>query len=122
MAEVVGVRGSSVRRPAVLNDGRKTLDVDTPVWESAKCNYHPDPDWFFDDLEVNGAREQKKFCSDCPVNKKCLEYAMKVDVRGVWGGTTYKERKALRKELNITPYIFSFTMIDAYRARGKTIE
>lgn len=122
MAEVVGVRRSSVKRSGVLDDARKPPDYPAPVWDSAKCLYHPDPDWFFEDLENNNAKRQKDFCSDCPVISECLEYAMKVDVRGIWGGTTHKERKALRKELNITPHVFSFTMIDAYRARGKDIE
>jgi len=122
MADAISFRGGSVRRPAVLNDSRKPLDVVIPVWDSAKCNYHPNPDWFFDDLEANRGVEQKKFCSDCPVKQKCLDYALRVNVSGIWGGTTLKERQAIRKELNITPHIFSFTMIDAYRSRGKDIE
>lgn len=122
MAEVVGVRRSSLRRSGVLNDPRKPPDYPAPIWGSAKCLYHPDPDWFFDNIEVNNAREQKRFCSDCPVKQQCLEYALKVNVWGIWGGTTPKERNAIRKELNITPHIFSFTMLDSYRTRGKTIE
>jgi len=122
LAEVVGVRRSSLRRSGVLNDPRKPPDYPAPIWGSAKCLYHPDPDWFFDNIEVNNAREQKRFCSDCPVKQQCLEYALKVNVRGIWGGTTPKERNAIRKELNITPHIFSFTMLDSYRTRGKTIE
>jgi hypothetical protein len=122
MAEPIGSRRSSVKRSGVLNDARKPPDFPAPVWGSAKCLYHPNPDWFFDNIEVNNAREQKKFCSDCPVISECLEYALNVNVSGIWGGTTPRERKAIRKELNITPHIFSFTMIDAYRARGKEVE
>jgi len=36
-------------------------------------------------------------CADCPVREDCLAYAMaQPDVVGVWGGTTERERRAMR--------------------------
>ena len=36
-------------------------------------------------------------CADCPVRKDCLAYAMaQPDAVGVWGGTTERERRAMR--------------------------
>jgi len=77
-----------------------------PVFEGAKCKDIDNPDWFFDDVLKNRygveyAPEQVKFCSDCPVKLKCLDYALRVDVRGVWGGTTHYERKKMRRQLGI---------------------
>jgi hypothetical protein len=45
----------------------------------------------------------KKFCSTCPVQSDCLDYAMRHDVQGVWGGTAYAERKQRRKRLGLKP-------------------
>lgn len=47
-----------------------------------------------------------KFCSSgdyCPVSEQCLEFALETDSRGIWAGTTYKERLAIirfRRQLN----------------------
>jgi WhiB family redox-sensing transcriptional regulator len=43
----------------------------------------------------------KKFCSDCPVQEKCLDYALLAEPHGIWGGTTEEEREYLRLKLNI---------------------
>lgn len=34
----------------------------------------------------------KEVCSWCPVRKACLNYALKHDESGVWGGTSEHER------------------------------
>lgn len=40
----------------------------------------------------------KNMCSNCPVKEECLAYALEYpDVRGVFGGTTSEDRKAIRK-------------------------
>lgn len=31
-------------------------------------------------------------CHDCPVEGRCLAYALQADMHGVWGGTTRRER------------------------------
>lgn len=72
-------------------------------WEQAKCIGHKNPDWFFDyEIARSGdnrnVKEQRKFCSDCPINLDCLDYALRVDVRGFWGGTTREERMRIRRQ------------------------
>jgi len=63
--------------------------------------------WFKEDRTNAAARmmtlEAKAICSTCPVQSDCLTYAMdgRVD-DGVWGGTTGKERKAMRRKARIT--------------------
>ena len=38
----------------------------------------------------------KEVCASCPVQRQCLDHALKVEEPyGVWGGTTEEEREAL---------------------------
>lgn len=37
----------------------------------------------------------KEICKTCPVIDACLIEALSFDAEGVWGGTTYTERKQL---------------------------
>ncbi len=53
----------------------------------AKCFNHPDPDWFHIPGTGANLKEQKKFCQDCKIITECLDYAVRNDVSGVWGGT-----------------------------------
>lgn len=40
-------------------------------------------------------------CASCPARLECLEYALNHGEYGVWGGTTYEQRRAmLRRTLN----------------------
>jgi WhiB family redox-sensing transcriptional regulator len=77
------------------------IDVD---WEQAKCIGHDEPDWFFNyeiyrTLRINrDVQEQRKFCDSCPILLDCLDYALRVDVHGFWGGTTREDRKIIRKQ------------------------
>lgn len=45
-----------------------------------------------------GVTRAKQICKDCPVAKKCLEYALvhRIDA-GIWGGTSERERRRIRK-------------------------
>lgn len=41
----------------------------------------------------------KGICAVCPVIEDCLEYALETNQRaGIWGGTSEKERKSLRRK------------------------
>jgi WhiB family redox-sensing transcriptional regulator len=113
MADTISSRGSSVAR---LTHKAKRLDVKTPFFETAKCNNHPDPDWFFD-IESGHGNMQKQFCIGCPVIDKCLDYALHVKVLGVWGGTTPEERKKIREIKNITPAMLEFGQPDTFGER-----
>jgi len=38
----------------------------------------------------------KRICADCPVQRECLEYALRVrEPFGIWGGLNETERRAL---------------------------
>lgn len=69
-----------------------------------------DIDWQMDaacsgtDVEVfypekgESPKPAKRICRRCPVRADCLEYAID-DPHGVWGGTSDRERRRLRKLL-----------------------
>lgn len=66
--------------------------------EFANCK-GADPALFF---SGNGARAKvtkaRRLCGACAVREICLSEAMNdPSVRGVWGGTTYDERKLQRR-------------------------
>jgi WhiB family redox-sensing transcriptional regulator len=45
----------------------------------------------------------KTVCARCPVRAACLDYAMSINERhGIWGGTTEKERRVLRRQRGST--------------------
>jgi len=60
-----------------------------------------DPDIFFmddkDEPNYNAVKTEiaRSICHQCPIEKQCLEFAIKEEMEGVWGGTTTKERKSI---------------------------
>lgn len=47
----------------------------------------------------------KKICEKCKVEKECLMYAISEDITfGIWGGLTPRDRKSMKKNLNIKDY------------------
>jgi len=45
----------------------------------------------------------KAICTPCPMREECRDYALRVSVQGIWGGTTEADRRRLRRELGIIP-------------------
>ena len=46
-----------------------------------------------------GVIRAKALCSDCPCRQPCLEYALDNHITlGVWGGTSVRERRQMRKQ------------------------
>jgi hypothetical protein len=84
------------------NEIFKRLSIDEMSWLSeAACRKEEivEADLFFATRRVF-AREAIKICEKCPVQEKCLNYALRVphseDYYGVMGATTRIERKKLR--------------------------
>jgi hypothetical protein len=42
-----------------------------------------------------------QICISCPMQEQCLDYALKAEPYGIWGGTTEIEREYLRSKLGI---------------------
>ncbi|MHB1762637.1 MAG: WhiB family transcriptional regulator [Acidimicrobiales bacterium] len=60
-----------------------------------------DPDMFFPEAGVLSATiaAAKAVCAECPVRSECLAWALRHEKFGIWGGTSAKERRALRRQL-----------------------
>lgn len=70
-----------------------------PTWRRlAACRGYP-VELFFP-VVGQDPKEAKTICAGCPVREECLAEALAVPVaydHGVWGGTSAKERQALRR-------------------------
>jgi len=74
--------------------------TNTPVCESI------DPELFFLPDTPGATRYPvvlAGICASCEAKTECLEYALKWDVDGYWGGTTEADRRRLRDKLGIIP-------------------
>lgn len=77
-----------------------TLDellAQRPAWHAdAACRQHPEVN-YFPTLGENTA-PAKQVCAGCPVRAECLAEALQDShTVGVWGGTSERERRRLRR-------------------------
>jgi len=57
---------------------------------------------FFPDVsDVGDYKLARTVCSGCGVSEQCLEWAVRHESHGMWGGTTPLERKQLRRRRKI---------------------
>lgn len=77
-----------------------------PVNGTEPCFTGGDPDRFF---RLSPGRPSTtphpvaKECQGCHVLEQCLAYSLAHRVRGIWGGKTEAERRAIQKEQKIRP-------------------
>jgi WhiB family redox-sensing transcriptional regulator len=91
--------GSGHARPSV---GRLRVDHADTWWAAKAACRDVDPELFFPKPGQNVA-SAKRICASCPVRMPCLEFALtavstSVDDHGVYGGTTERERRRLRRQ------------------------
>lgn len=67
-------------------------------WRARAACLGADPNLFFPEPNHHGL-QAKAVCSTCPVRVECLEYAMAHKAYGVWGGTSERERRTLRRAM-----------------------
>ena len=70
-----------------------------PTWQDeAECRLpeHSAVSWFPNRGE--DPEPARVICAGCPVREPCLEYAVTGAERGIWGGTNYRERHAIRQQ------------------------
>jgi len=67
--------------------------------DDAACKGKP-LDWFYP-LTNESNEEAMAICDDCPVRQECLDYGVKHEEFGIWGGMTAKDRQRLRKQMQI---------------------
>lgn len=67
----------------------------------AACSGYPNTLFFpsIDAPDEAPLAKAKAICAVCPVIDDCLEYALETNQRaGIWGGTSERERKSLRRK------------------------
>jgi WhiB family redox-sensing transcriptional regulator len=67
----------------------------------AACSGYPNTLFFptSDYSDEPSIEKAKEICAVCPVVSSCLEYALETNQRsGIWGGTSERERKSLRRK------------------------
>ena len=62
-------------------------------------------------------REAKAICALCTVQAECLDYALRNEAIGIWGGKTDQERRRIRSQLGIQMNVNGLTT--AVRAHQK---
>ncbi len=70
-----------------------------PFLENAACR-GLDPELFYAEGAAAIARA-KTLCGSCRVQRECLDWAVRREEFGVWGGTTARERSAMRRERGV---------------------
>ncbi|GAA0853309.1 WhiB family transcriptional regulator [Streptosporangium amethystogenes subsp. fukuiense] len=68
--------------------------------QAGPCREGDPDDWFVDNQTNEWAWE---LCRGCPILRPCGEYALLLDVQGVWGGLTVRRRRAIQRRRGITP-------------------
>lgn len=66
-------------------------------WQGQARCLEVDPEIFFPE-RGGSSKAARAVCNDCPVRIECLRYALKNREQfGIWGGTSERERRKLRK-------------------------
>lgn len=87
--------------PVTLGPTQLAAELAADWRARAACSGYPNT-LFFPSVERADeatVAKAKAVCSVCPVIENCLEYALETNQRsGIWGGTSEKERKSLRRK------------------------
>lgn len=81
---------------------------------NGNCN-GSDTDLFFEPdnsrgMTTKNLRVLRKICGSCEVKPQCLDYAMRHDVLGFWGGTSHSERTTYRRQNGLKAEPVSFNL------------
>lgn len=88
----------------------KEVVVDYPDFSEALCRGVQTQSFFIEGQPMGRIARIKhqeridnaiKICTSCPIQERCLDYALKAEPYGIWGGTTEIEREYLRSKLGI---------------------
>lgn len=98
MARVLGEPVRTVHGGVVMTITRVRV-ADTEWMEQAACK-GIDTDLFYPEVgESAYAGLVKRVCRECLVREACLSYALRmVDLDGIWGGMTARERGRMRRK------------------------
>jgi hypothetical protein len=77
------------------------MDARSDKWDLALCADRRDDAFFTDGIQATQrkAAEAIAICKrPCPILEDCLRYAFEHRLAGVWGGTTERQRTAMRRK------------------------
>ena len=78
--------------------------MDTTWMNSGHCADKP-PELFFPSDGV-GVEVAKKVCESCPMQARCLEYALENRIdHGVWGGTSERQRRRILRSRRLSAIV-----------------
>lgn len=69
-----------------------------PEWMGEGLCAQTDPELFFPERGGHW-QEAKAVCNGCPVRDLCLEFALTHGERGIWGGTSDRDRMRMRRQI-----------------------
>lgn len=91
-------QGGELGAPARLGRLAIAIDDSDIAWkDDAACRHATDPSIFFP-KPGDSVREAKAICAGCPVRSECLDYALRLGEHGIWGSTSERERRRIRRE------------------------
>ena len=72
-------------------------------WDRAECKGAPTHLFYVIEeersaLQLIGADTLRRICGSCPILEDCLDYGMRNENYGMWGGLMTKERNALKSQ------------------------
>jgi WhiB family redox-sensing transcriptional regulator len=81
---------------------RITTKLLQPVeWQTHALCTQVDPEIFFPE-RGGSSKAARSVCAQCDVRTQCLEYALNNKEQfGIWGGTSERERRRLRRERTV---------------------
>jgi len=68
--------------------------------DRAECKKHDPRLWFADDHHDQA--KAMLICKTCPVQTECLDFALEHNERGVWGSTSERARRRMKREAPTT--------------------
>lgn len=72
--------------------------ADQPAWMGDGVCSSTDPELFFPD-QGGHWQSAKRVCQACPVREQCLDFALEHGERGIWGGTSDRDRLRIRRDM-----------------------
>lgn len=111
----LGSKDSFSRRPQTYHSHTaeaQVINVDYPDFSTAACRGESINTFFPSPANANGGKVARmnyhftvqramSICQQCPIQEKCLEYAILAEPHGIWGGTTEEEREYVRVKVGI---------------------
>lgn len=75
------------------------IDFGSAIYTRGACN-DTDPAIFFpeDEKDADAVGAALVYCSGCPVRQECFDYAMEHEDYGIWGGTTARQRRSIKRK------------------------